>query len=103
MRLYRVTAFYDRPPVERNAVVRAESPERAMVRALLEGHVPACFVRDEHGWLTPAYWEPRMGGRLRWPRVVGPDTLVWGEGRRRGRLCFQVEPLQEGDPPPEGD
>ncbi|RMD80050.1 MAG: hypothetical protein D6809_02180 [Gammaproteobacteria bacterium] len=97
MPLYRVTAFYDRPPVERNVVLRAESPQRAMVRALLEGRVPACFVRDEHGWLVPAPWEPAMGGRLRWPRLAGPWTLVWGEGRRQGRLCFQVEPLPEGE------
>src|SRR5512139_4008880 len=59
---YRVTAFYDYPPLERSTVVEAENPQRAMARALLEGKVPALFSKDEFGWLVPVYWHPRLAG-----------------------------------------
>lgn len=90
-RSYRVTAFYERPELERNAVVEAESADRAMVKALLERRVPAVFTRDEFGWIQPVFWRPEMAGGLRWPRLVGADCLAWGDGQERRTLRFAVE------------
>lgn len=91
LRSYRVTAFYERPELERNAVVEAESVERAMVKALLERKVPAGFVRDEFGWIEPVFWKAEMAGEARWPRLVGSDLLVWGDESRPRSLRFSVE------------
>lgn len=88
---YRVTAFYERPELERNAVVQADSAKQAMVKALLERKVPAGFTRDEYGWIQPVYWQPEMGGERRWPRVVGSDRLAWGDADNPGSLRFDVE------------
>jgi hypothetical protein len=90
-RRYRVTAFYEHPELERNAVIEAESPERAMIRALIERKVPAGFTRDEFGWIQPLYWKPEMAGRLRWPRLLTADRLAWGEDEDLHSLRFSVE------------
>lgn len=90
-RSYRVTAFYERPELERNAVVEAESVERAMVKALLEHKVPAGFARDEFGWIQPVFWNTGMAGGTRWPRLVGSDRLDWGDGDDRRTLRFSIE------------
>ncbi len=91
MPTYQVTAFYERPELERNAVVDAESPERAIVKALIERKVPAGFTRDEYGWIQPLLWKPEMGGAARWPRVIGRDRLAWGDGDDEKSLRFSVE------------
>ena len=91
MPTYQVTAFYERPELERNAVVTAENPQRAMVRALIEGKVPAGFARDEHGWIHPVTWKPEMAGSLRWPRLSGKDRLVWGDEDPPRTLRFSIE------------
>jgi hypothetical protein len=88
---YRVTAFYERPELERNAVVQAESAEQAMVRALLERKVPVGFARDEYGWIQPVFWKVELGGERRWPRVIGRDTLAWGDDDDPHTLRFAVE------------
>lgn len=88
---YRVTAFYERPELERNAVVQADSAEQAMVRALLERKVPVGFERDEYGWIQPVFWKVELGGERRWPRVVGRDTLAWGDDDTPRTLRFAVE------------
>lgn len=90
-RSYRVTAFYERPELERNAVVEAESTERAMVKALLERKVPAGFARDEFGWIEPVFWKTEMAGQARWPRLVAADRLAWGDEGNRRTLRFAVE------------
>ncbi len=90
-RSYRVTAFYERPELERNAVVEAESVEQAMVKALLERKVPAGFTRDESGWIAPVFWHADMGGKTRWPRLIAADCIAWGEGSEQGTLRFSVE------------
>jgi hypothetical protein len=88
---YRVTAFYERPELERNAVVQASSAEQAMVKAVLERKVPVGFARDEYGWIQPVYWQAEMGGGRRWPRVVGKDRLAWGDDDAPRTLRFAVE------------
>ncbi len=88
---YRVTAFYERPELERNAVVKAESAEQAMVKAVLERKVPVGFGRDEYGWIQPVYWKAEMGGPRRWPRIVGKDRLAWGDENAPQSLRFAVE------------
>lgn len=91
MPTYQVTAFYERPELERNAVVTAENPERAMVKALIEGKVPASFSRDENGWIQPVPWKPEMAGTLRWPRLAGKGRLIWGDDDAPRTLRFSVE------------
>lgn len=91
MPTYYVTAFYERPELERNTVVTAESPERAMVKALIERRIPAGFARDEYGWIQPVPWKPEMAGTLRWPRLNGRDRLVWGDDDPPRSLRFSVE------------
>lgn len=86
-----MTAFYEHPDVERNVIVQAESPQQAMVKALLERKVPACFSRDEYGWLLPVYWSAGMGGRHRWPRVAQRNRLTWGDEGDPHSLRFAVE------------
>ena len=91
MKTYRVTAFYDFPPVERSVVVEAEGPRRAMVKALLEGQVPALFRKDEFGWLLPIFWHPRLAGGQRWPTIIGRNVITWGNKVNRGKLIFGVD------------
>lgn len=91
MPTYQVTAFYERPELERNAVVTAESPERAIVRALMEHRIPAGFTRDEYGWIQPVLWTPELAGASRWPRIVGRDRLAWGDSDAQKTLRFSVE------------
>lgn len=88
---YRVTAFYERPELERNAVVEAESVEQAMVKAVLQRKVPVGFSRDEYGWIQPVFWKAEMGGERRWPRVAGKDRLAWGDDDAPQTLRFAVE------------
>jgi|GEM_PF-2422803 hypothetical protein len=88
---YRVTAFYDYPPVERSVVVEADAPQRAMVKALLEGMVPAYFRKDEFGWLLPIFWHPRLAGGRRWPTIIGRNVIAWGRRGKKDRLIFEVE------------
>lgn len=90
-RRYRVTAFYERPELERNAVVEAESVEQAMVKALLERKVPAGFTRDASGWIEPVYWRADMAGKARWPALIGADCIAWGDDDQRRTLRFCVE------------
>jgi hypothetical protein len=90
-RSYRVTAFYERPELERNAVVEAESVEQAMVRALLERKIPAAFARDAAGWIEPVYWRAEMAGKARWPQLIAADCIAWGDGDERRQLRFCVE------------
>jgi hypothetical protein len=89
---YRVTAFYERPELERNAVVEAGSAEQAMVKAVLERKVPVGFARDEYGWIQPVFWQAEMGGERRWPRVIGKDRLAWGNDDAPQTLRFAVDP-----------
>lgn len=91
---YRVTAFYDYPPVERSVVVEAEAPQRAMVKALLEGRVPALFRKDEFGWLLPIFWHPRLAGGRRWPTIIGHNVIAWGRRGKRDRLIFEVDEVK---------
>jgi hypothetical protein len=95
LKTYRVTAFYEYPPVERSAVVEAEYPQRAMVRALLEGRVPALFRKDEFGWLLPVYWHPRLAGDQRWPAVIGRNVIAWGDKSNKGELIFGVDEIED--------
>lgn len=95
LRTYRVTAFYEYPPVERSAVVEAEGSQRAMVRALLEGRVPALFRKDEFGWLLPVYWHPRLAGDQRWPAVIGRNVIAWGDKLNKGKLIFGVDEIED--------
>ena len=91
MKTYRVTAFYDYPPVERSVVVEADAPQRAMVKALLEGMVPAYFRKDEFGWLLPIFWHPRLAGGRRWPTIIGRNVIAWGRRGKKDRLIFEVD------------
>ncbi len=88
---YRVTAFYERPELERNAVIEADSAEQAMVKAVLERKVPVGFGRDEYGWIQPLYWKAELGGTQRWPRITGKDRLTWGDDDPPRTLRFSVE------------
>jgi hypothetical protein len=88
---YLVTAFYDYPPVERSVVIEAEDPQRAMVKALLEGKVPALFRKDEFGWLLPIFWHPRLAGGQRWPTIIARNVITWGEKGNKGKLIFGVD------------
>ncbi|MEJ2552605.1 MAG: hypothetical protein P8164_13855 [Gammaproteobacteria bacterium] len=94
VKTYRVTAFYDYPPVERSVVIEAEMPQRAMVKALLEGRVPAFFRKDEFGWLLPIFWHPRLAGGRRWPTIVGRNVIAWGRRGKRDRLIFDVDEVR---------
>ncbi len=94
VKTYRVTAYYDYPPVERSVVIEAEAPQRAMVKALLEGKVPAMFRKDEFGWLLPIFWHPRLAGGRRWPMVVGRNIIVWGRRGKKDRLIFDVDEIR---------
>lgn len=91
MPTYQVTAFYERPELERNAVVSAESPQQAVVKALIEGKIPAGFTRDEYGWIQPLLWKPEMAGASRWPRLAGKDRLAWGDEDNLKELRYAVE------------
>lgn len=91
---YRVTAFYDYPPVERSVVVEADTPQRAMVKALLEGRVPAFFRKDEFGWLLPIFWHPRLAGGKRWPTIIGRNVIAWGRRGKKDRLIFGVDEIK---------
>jgi hypothetical protein len=91
---YRVTAFYDYPPVERSVVVEADAPQRAMVKALLEGMVPAYFRKDEFGWLLPIFWHPRLAGGRRWPTIIGRNVIAWGRRGKKDRLIFDVDEVR---------
>jgi hypothetical protein len=62
-----------------------------MVRALLERKVPVGFARDEYGWIQPVFWKAELGGAPRWPRVVGRDTVAWGDEDDPHTLRFAVE------------
>ncbi len=94
MKTYRVTAFYDYPPVERSVVVEADAPQRAMVKALLEGMVPAYFRKDEFGWLLPIFWHPRLAGGRRWPTIIGRNVIAWGRRGKKDRLIFEVDEVR---------
>ena len=94
MMTYRVTAFYDYPPVERSVVVEADAPQRAMVKALLEGMVPAYFRKDEFGWLLPIFWHPRLAGGRRWPTIIGRNVIAWGRRGKKDRLIFEVDDVR---------
>ena len=95
MKNYRVTALYERPEINRTAIVQADSAELAMVRALLEHKVPATFSKDEFGWLQPVFWEPALGGARRWPRIERRDRLVWGDEDRPQVLHFEIDTIEE--------
>jgi hypothetical protein len=92
---YHVTAYYDYPPVERSVMVEAEDPQRAMVKSLLEGKVPALFRKDEFGWLLPIFWHPRLAGGRRWPTIIGRNVIAWGEKNSKGKLIFGVDEVKE--------
>ena len=94
LRRYRVTAFYDYPPVERSVTLEAEDPQQAMVKALLQGRVPALFRKDEYGWLLPVFWHPRLAGGQRWPTIAGRNVIVWGDTLNRGKLIFSVDEME---------
>lgn len=94
-KLFRVTAFYDYPPVERSVIVEAEDTQRAMVKALLEGKVPALFRKDEFGWLLPIFWNPQLAGGQRWPTLIGRNVIAWGERGNRGKLVFGVDEVHD--------
>jgi hypothetical protein len=94
MKTYRVTAFYDYPPVERSVVIEAEGSQRAMVKALLEGKVPALFRKDEFGWLLPIFWHPRLAGERRWPAVIGRNVIAWGSRGNKDKLIFGVDEIE---------
>ena len=91
---YRLTALYDYPPVERTAVVDADTAEQAMVKAVLEKRLPVAFARDAHGWLEPVMWDAALAGGRRWPAVKG-HCLEWGEGESRRLLRFYITPADE--------
>ena len=93
VKIYRVTAFYDYPPVERSVIIEAEDPQRAMVKALLQGKVPALFRKDEFGWLLPVFWHPRLAGGQRWPTIAGRNIIVWGDQLNRSKLIFNVDEM----------
>lgn len=95
MKTYRVIAHYDYPQVVRSATVTAETPERAMVRALLEHHIPAGFRRDDTGWLVEEFWRPEMGGERRWPQVDKRQRLFWGNPECPRVLRFDIEELHQ--------
>ena len=86
---YRVTALYDYPPVERTALVDADTPQRAMVKAVLEGQLPVAFRHDAYGWLEPVMWRAELGGELRWP-LVKDDRIEWGTDEERTGLRFYI-------------
>src|SRR3569832_2281909 len=92
---YRVTAQYDFPTVERGIVVEADTPEHAMVQAVLEGLLPVAFERDAHGWLQPVMWLAELGGARRWPTMRG-DRIEWGEGEARQQLRFYITEEEDG-------
>jgi hypothetical protein len=94
MPTYQVTAFYERPELERNAVVNAESPQQAVIKALIERKIPAGFTRDEYGWIQPMLWKPEMAGASRWPRLTGKDRVTWGDEDDRRELRYSVEALR---------
>lgn len=92
---YRVVAYYDYPPLERTAELEANDPRQAMVRALIERHVPAAFLHDEFGWLQPVLWSPDLAGPGRWPVFINHRTLAWAERQRNQRVSFSVTELLE--------
>lgn len=95
LRRFRVTAFYDYPPVERSVTIEAEDPQRAMAKALLQGKVPALFRKDEYGWLLPVFWHPRLAGGQRWPTLAGRNVIVWGDKLNRSKLMFNVDEIDD--------
>jgi len=94
-KIYRVTAFYDYPPVERSVIIEADDPQQAMVKALLQGKVPALFRKDEFGWLLPVFWHPRLAGGQRWPTIAGRNIIMWGDKLNRGKLIFSVDEMAD--------
>src|SRR3569623_2758047 len=92
---YRVTALYDFPPVECGIVVEADTPEHAMVQAVLEGLLPVAFERDAHGWLQPEMWHAELGGARRWPTMRG-ERIEWGEGEARQQLPYYITEEEDG-------
>lgn len=97
MRNYSVTVFYEYPPVERSTVVVAENPQRAMVKSVLEGRVPALFRKDKFGWLEPVYWSPALAGKRRWPTVIATNAMTWGAAGDGVRLMFDVTAVEESE------
>ncbi len=93
MTCYRVFALYDYPPVQRSAVVEARTEQQAMLRAFLEGKVPAGYERGQSGALEPVFWHPAMAGHSRWPRIEKSRTLVWGESGNEKRLRFDIDAI----------
>src|SRR3569832_1861353 len=85
---YRVTALYDFPPVERGIVVEADTPEHAMVQAVLEGLLPVAFERDAHAHKRPNQTKKTTTQNQRTQRPQqAPARDVARRARRRTALA----------------
>lgn len=90
VKTYRVIAIFTYPPIDKSALVRAETIDLAILRAVLDRKIPVEYRRDRHGNLQPAYWTPQMGGKTRWPRIEQQNRVVWGDNDQRRVLRVEV-------------
>ena len=94
MSLFRVTAIYDYPEVDRSALIESENKNQAMLKAILEQKLPAKFKRDQHGCLQACYWKAEMGGDVRWPIIDVNNQLIWGKEDAQEKLRFEIEQIE---------
>lgn len=90
MKTYRVIAIFTYPPIDRSAVVQAESVDMAILRAVVDRKIPIEYRRDKHGNLQPGYWTPEMGGKTRWPQIEKQSKVIWGDPEQRRVLRVEV-------------
>ncbi len=92
---YSLTALYSYTPLERTVVMEADNVELAMMRALMEGQVPAAFLPDEYGWLIPVNWHAQLAGARRWPVFVSECVVAWGDEPRQQVSFYVTEVAQQ--------
>lgn len=90
MKTYRVIAIFTYPPIDRSAVIKAESVDMAILRAVLEQKIPVEYKRDRHGNLQPRFWTPDMGGETRWPQIEQQSKVIWGQPDKQHVLRVEV-------------
>jgi len=90
MSLFKVTAIYEYPEVDRSAFIESENETQALLKAIIGQALPVKFQRDEHGCLQPCYWKPEMGGSARWPSIGKNNLLTWGKEKNQEKLRFEI-------------
>ncbi|PWG68415.1 hypothetical protein DF186_25165, partial [Enterococcus hirae] len=60
-----------------STTVTAANAESAIIKAVIAKEIPIDYQRDDQHCLPPVYWQPRMGGSTRWPRIKNGNQIVF--------------------------